>query len=902
MEAKRPEEDGSKDGRRPETPAQEGEAVPVSYTVTTEKKDGDKTMEVQETSSEESMNSEIEAEARIKGKALEENAQVHIDVEAGNAHANDGDTTSPKSPQLNHESIDMGSSPTSKRRHRRRKSKMNSSRSGIFQMPSLRNVDGATEIEWAELSSRSMEIPSLESCSEYLVNEEADMQARRQESRGLCGTAYDNFRLAMVDMLASLAIYARHSCTMDTLLVVINTFVATYGMLVFMDDGTDYIFAVKLDFSFLGFAVIFPLSSAITLAYTRRESALLRLADFRALVMQSCLATLTWEWPHPEHPKRMTGRCCLPNGFNKRVLEDHIELVQLAFKYLSMPTVGHGRHQVFPNYRKETKRVHALQNDLVKNFNKVFSKISHHAEIMKRAGFPSGEASRLHQYHWYHQQRIEELRVSKSYRTPQSIRSFGRVYIFLMPWIIWPYFGWVASLQTTTEDYETTYVYAALLAIFVFTVLHGLINSQRILEDCFVGGGFDSIKLELEFASCIQGLFLHYQHAEATHSHLHKNEDADLTVARHAPELQVSPSTCRHRVERTTFSISRWSLSPKMIAVSTKLAWAAALVAVVATTPAHGHDVPKGHWAAKVPDFERLERHGRKLSQACLAKGRALDEVCPLDPEVTEGPYVWDEAPIRADMTEDRDGVPFQMQVTVVNSSSCETVANAAVEFWHCDADGIYSHFIAQSTNSGSATDDSTFLRGIQYTNSTGTAVMNSIFPGWYQGRTTHIHIRVHFNIVAAEDGESYTGGTVTHVGQLFFADDVVEELATDDAYADNTASKTSLASDNIYSNQGGTYGLMTIAEMNEGEGILSGVVGYVTVGIDSDLTITTTPAPTTASSFAATPAPTTDESSSNTSTPTTSGTAQPSSSVRSSIPLFIVSAGIAMLASLLTM
>ncbi|GBG23844.1 Hypothetical Protein FCC1311_000642 [Hondaea fermentalgiana] len=295
-----------------------------------------------------------------------------------------------------------------------------------------------------------------------------------------------------------------------------------------------------------------------------------------------------------------------------------------------------------------------------------------------------------------------------------------------------------------------------------------------------------------------------------------------------------------------------------MIAVSTKLVWAAALVAVVATTPAHGHDVPKGHWAAKVPDFERLERHGRKLSQACLAKGRALDEVCPLDPEVTEGPYVWDEAPIRADMTEDRDGVPFQMQVTVVNSSSCETVANAAVEFWHCDADGIYSHFIAQSTNSGSATDDSTFLRGIQYTNSTGTAVMNSIFPGWYRGRTTHVHIRVHFNIVAAEDGESYTGGTVTHVGQLFFADDVVEELATDDAYADNTVSKTSLASDNIYSNQGGTYGLMTIAEMNEGEGILSGVVGYVTgilsgvvgyvtVGIDSDTAITTTPAPATA-------------------------------------------------------
>jgi len=264
--------------------------------------------------------------------------------------------------------------------------------------------------------------------------------------------------------------------------------------------------------------------------------------------MQSCLCTLTWEWPHPLHPQRYTGRSLLPRGFNKLVLDDHIELVQLVFKFLSMPTVGHGRHQVFPNYRKETKRVHALQNELVKNLNRMYARIGRHTEILKSAGFPSGEASRIHQYHWFHQQRIEELRVSKTYRTPQSIRSFGRVYIFVLPYMLWPYFGWVASLQETSDSFERTYVYAALLAAFTFAVLHGLINSQTILEDCFVGGGFDSIKLELEFASCIQGLISHYREAELQQVQLHAHNNAhhankdmnNNNSARHPPHMHFT--------------------------------------------------------------------------------------------------------------------------------------------------------------------------------------------------------------------------------------------------------------------------------------------------------------------------------------------------------------------------
>lgn len=258
-----------------------------------------------------------------------------------------------------------------------------------------------------------------------------------------------------------------------------------------------------------------------------------------------------------------------------------------------------------------------------------------------------------------------------------------------------------------------------------------------------------------------------------------------------------------------------------------------ATVAMLASSVA-GHNVPANHWSAAIPNFERLNTHGRKLSAACLAKGRSLDSTCPLDPEVTEGPYVWDEAPIRENITEGKPGVPFQIQLTVVNSTTCEEIEGAAVEFWHCDANGIYSHFYEQSTNTGSDTDNSTYLRGIQYTNASGTTVVDTIFPGWYEGRVTHIHIRVHFNITETDDGESYTGGTVSHVGQLFFNDTYTYEIQSASYYENNTASITALANDSVYTGQDGSYGLTTLTEMYPGEGLTKGVIGFVTVGIDT--------------------------------------------------------------------
>mmetsp|Transcript_2655 Transcript_2655/g.4757 ORF Transcript_2655/g.4757 Transcript_2655/m.4757 type:complete len:245 (+) Transcript_2655:481-1215(+) len=147
--------------------------------------------------------------------------------------------------------------PKSSSRSRRSNKSSSPSMYNFFLRSSTRHLDGANEIEWAELNPPGLEAPSLEECAKYLVNEEIEVQKTSRASQGVFSVIYDHARLALVDLIASLAIYVRYTFTLDTLLVVMNAFAATYGMMVFMEDDTEYVFAVKLDFSFLGFAVIF---------------------------------------------------------------------------------------------------------------------------------------------------------------------------------------------------------------------------------------------------------------------------------------------------------------------------------------------------------------------------------------------------------------------------------------------------------------------------------------------------------------------------------------------------------------------------------------------------------------------------------------------------------------------
>ena len=172
---------------------------------------------------------------------------------------------------------------------------------------------------------------------------------------------------------------------------------------------------------------------------------------------------------------------------------------------------------------------------------------------------------------------------------------------------------------------------------------------------------------------------------------------------------------------------------------------------------------------------------------------------CVLAPEMTEGPYyVAADAKLRRDIRGGRPGTPLALRLGVANVASCKPVAGAAVDIWHADSGGVYSDEAANDTVGR------TFLRGVQRTSAGGIATFTTIYPGWYPGRTVHIHVKVHIR------------GNVVHTGQLFFDDALTDAVFARSPYSARPNRDTRNANDSIYVN-GGSRSLLTVKKQGSG-------------------------------------------------------------------------------------
>ncbi|MGV9274866.1 intradiol ring-cleavage dioxygenase [Streptomyces griseosporeus] len=196
---------------------------------------------------------------------------------------------------------------------------------------------------------------------------------------------------------------------------------------------------------------------------------------------------------------------------------------------------------------------------------------------------------------------------------------------------------------------------------------------------------------------------------------------------------------------------------------------------------------------------------------------------CVLTPEQTEGPYYLDLETVRKDITEGKAGVPLTLRVTVVDAATCAPLPRTAVDIWHCDALGVYSGYVA-----GGSTPDTTFLRGVQLTDSAGVAEFTTVYPGWYVGRALHIHVKTHAGGTVSNG--TYHGGHVSHTGQLYFPEAYNSRIAALFPYRNNTATRTLNARDGIYRN-GGSSTLLNLTQT--GSDLGKGVTGTVVLGID---------------------------------------------------------------------
>ncbi|HUR84511.1 MAG TPA: intradiol ring-cleavage dioxygenase [Solirubrobacteraceae bacterium] len=212
---------------------------------------------------------------------------------------------------------------------------------------------------------------------------------------------------------------------------------------------------------------------------------------------------------------------------------------------------------------------------------------------------------------------------------------------------------------------------------------------------------------------------------------------------------------------------------------------------------------------------------GLVLASSGDATEQAYAASCALTPELTEGPYYLDLRTIRQNITEGRPGLRLDLRVRVVDAATCKPIDNVAVDIWHADAAGRYSGIASEGTSG------KTYLRGIQLTDSSGLARIRTIYPGWYQGRATHIHVTAH---VGGKAGTTYSGGTRAHTGQFFFRDATTDKVAKLSPYAKRTVARVRNSADNIY-RQGGSGQVLSLKQ--RGTSIRSGFTGTIAVAID---------------------------------------------------------------------
>lgn len=188
---------------------------------------------------------------------------------------------------------------------------------------------------------------------------------------------------------------------------------------------------------------------------------------------------------------------------------------------------------------------------------------------------------------------------------------------------------------------------------------------------------------------------------------------------------------------------------------------------------------------------------------------------CVVKPAKTEGPYFMDDMLNRSDIRIEpsdesvKEGALLQLvfQVMQLDANTCIPLEGAHVDIWHCDALGVYSDVVDRSFD----TRGQTWLRGYQVTDELGTATFTTIYPGYYQGRTVHIHFKIRTE-PEADSGYEFTS-------QLFFDDTMSDAIYTEPPYNSKGPRRIRNEDDGIYGSDGDMLTLNVVKNEDEDVG-----------------------------------------------------------------------------------
>lgn len=264
---------------------------------------------------------------------------------------------------------------------------------------------------------------------------------------------------------------------------------------------------------------------------------------------------------------------------------------------------------------------------------------------------------------------------------------------------------------------------------------------------------------------------------------------------------------------------------------------------------------------ASIDQVNKLAAEQGKQLMACepIKETKIRNSTCVLAPEVTEGPYYHSAGHlVRSNMAEWQLGVLFMMNVGVIDIETCEPVPDVLVDLWHANATGYYAGHPnprPDLVNEQPATEgarrgllsayprtgfEETWLRGALPTDRNGVAEFTSVFPGYYQGRATHVHVKAFPEWQMLPNG-TFIGGRLVHTGQFFVEDDLNEQIDKIWPYSENPLAhmvgrkRTRNWEDSLqiyqHSHDGG---YMPTFEVEKLGGVLQqGLIGYVTMGLN---------------------------------------------------------------------
>lgn len=200
---------------------------------------------------------------------------------------------------------------------------------------------------------------------------------------------------------------------------------------------------------------------------------------------------------------------------------------------------------------------------------------------------------------------------------------------------------------------------------------------------------------------------------------------------------------------------------------------------------------------------------------------------CVVVPTETAGPFPLnlsnDMAYYRRVINEDKQGATMNVNMTFVNvNDACSPIVGARIDFWHCDKDGYYSGFTTNAHLGSQNHVGETFCRGIQISDANGQVTFTSIFPGWYPGRTGHVHFRV------------YLGGTLEATSQFTFPIAAKNAVyTTNSLYSIWGADPKDPQDDNIFNTPAGVWQTLQLVTM-ETDAATGEINCAITVGVDA--------------------------------------------------------------------